>query len=68
MNRTIYLILCVILITACGDKRNPKLKKYSDDWINKEVKRCDTLANPSRIKALACNNYKKECTARSLSC
>ncbi len=68
MKRILLISFCILIISACGDRRNPKLEKYSDSWIKKEVKRCDTLANPSRIKALACNNYKRECKARNLNC
>ncbi len=68
MKQLIFLLMCIIMLSACGDRRNPKLEKYSDTWIKNEVKRCDTLASPSRIKALACSNYKRECSARNLNC
>ncbi|MCP4410974.1 MAG: hypothetical protein GY808_00135 [Gammaproteobacteria bacterium] len=68
MKQVIFLFLCALMISACGDRRNPKLEKYSDSWIENEVKNCAKLANPSRIKALACDNYKRECAARNLNC
>ncbi|MBT4520081.1 MAG: hypothetical protein HOC23_08745 [Halieaceae bacterium] len=68
MTRLFPVFLLILLTSACGNKANPKLAKYSDRQIESMTNACAEAESPSRMKVLACENYMKECKFRGLAC
>ncbi|MFT2111058.1 hypothetical protein [Marinomonas sp. 2405UD68-3] len=62
INVTGILILAVGL-TACDIFSNPSEQIPNSD-LRSKWRECTSISNPSRTKALACDNYERECDRR----
>ena len=56
------ILLGVFLQTGCDD--GGKFGKYENKKILSEHQRCLSDPNPSRNRAIICDNYKRECLRR----
>lgn len=62
ITRLLVLLLVSLLCTGCGG--GGKSAGIPDAELRTKWAGCKTAQNPSRIKAMACENYERECARR----
>ncbi len=60
---TAGILLLVSGLAACDMFSNPSAE-IPDSELRSKWRECKSLSNPSRTKALACDNYDRECDRR----
>ncbi|MEO9653766.1 hypothetical protein [Marinomonas sp.] len=60
---TLALLLCTLSLAACDFFAGPSAD-IPDNELRQKWRECKYLSNPSRTKALACDNYERECDRR----
>lgn len=61
---TKLLMLLMISVFLEGCDTGGKSAKIPDLELRKKWKECNMIEKPSRIKALACENYTRQCAKR----
>jgi len=60
--RAFWFLVSIGLLSACDS--GGKFASYDDRKIRAEHQRCISESNPSRTRAIACDNYERECLRR----
>ena len=55
-----------MILVGCGDAGpvDDEISRMSNEDIEREVNYCKLLENPSRMKHMSCENFKRECERR----
>lgn len=56
-------LLTLVGLTACDLFSNPSAEIPNTE-LRSKWRECKVISNPSRTKALACDNYERECDRR----